>query len=248
MNIAGHDELKSHLKALKDNADAYKKNLVTVPSFLMNISRSNGQTFVAEFITLYLYENELRSFHALNEMKEYRLDGTLKQIKHIFKDIKCNAVYTNEFEGVVSIDFSALADYVNEYQVDYFIEEIGIVAQNATMIFYYDKSKGKSIEVIKDRIIKKISNCIDITVLPYTLEEYAEIVLENLSDRGVDVECGREMKQLLCKIIDSNHVTTAKQAVALAERLVLSADYSSLIPKIDYETLAKYFGSGFKVA
>ena len=155
MNIAGHDELKTHLKAIKDNADAYMKCGAKVPNFAMNITKDNGQTHVAEMITMYLHDNNLRKFHAINEMKEYRLDGTMKQIKEVFKDIRCNAVYTNEFEGVIAIDISALAEHVNESQVDYFVEEIKKVAQDATVIIYYDDSLGKQILFIKDRIVKE---------------------------------------------------------------------------------------------
>ena len=54
------------------------------------------------------------------------------------------------------------------------------------------------------------------------------------------------MKQLLAEIINSNHVTTAKQAVDVAEKIVLLADYSNLIPRIDYKMLNNHLESGLK--
>lgn len=247
MNIVGHDELKTQLKTLKDNANAYIKCGVKVPNLVMNIKRGNGQSYVAEKYTMFLHDNNLRKFHAIDDMKEYRLDGTMKKTRQVFEDIRCNAVYTNEFEGVVAIDISPLTEYVNESQVDYFVEEIRRVAENATVIIYFDDSLGKQITYIKDRLINEMGNCLEIAVLPYTIEEYAEIIVNNLRERGVDVEWGREMEQLLCKIIDSNHVTTAKQAVCVAEKLVLLADYNNLIPRLDCKMLNKYFGSGLRV-
>ena len=171
---------------------------------------------------------------------EYRLDGSLKQIKQVFEDIRSRAVYTNSFCGVVAVDISALSEHVNETQTDYFIEKIGEVADTATVLIFYDDSLGKRIVLIKDRIIEAVGKCIDIQFTAYTVEEYADIVVENLRDRGFSVDYGPEMKMLLCKIIDSENVTTAKQAVSTAESLVFVADYSDFVPRLDSKMLVNY--------
>lgn len=248
MDFIGHNELKEHLKALSDNADAYRRCSVKVPNFVMNIPRGNGQSFVAENITVFLHDHELRNFPELDEMKEYRLDGTMAQTKKVFEDIRSNAVYTNEFEGVIAIDVSALAEYVNESQTDYFVEQICEVSKDATVIIYYDDSLGKQINIVKERIVTEMGNCIDINVPPYTLEEYAEIIVDNMLERGVDVVLDQDMGKILFNIIASYNVTTAKQAIGVAEKLILLADYSSYAPRLDLKALKKHFGSGISAA
>ncbi len=248
MNIAGHEGLKHHLNGIKENSEAYRRGGAKLPHVNMNLYPGNGQTAVSEFCTFFLYDYNLRAFHGSDKMKEYRLDGSLDNLKRMVEDIKSNAVYTNEFEGVIAIDYSALADYANEYQVDYFLEQLERISRDATLILYYDDRLGKPIESIKESVIKAVSNCIDISVLPYSLREYSQIVTSNLLERGINVECSNSMEQMLCKIIESYSVTTAKEAANVAEQLVTLADYSELAPKLDSKTLSKHYGIGIRVA
>ena len=244
MKLVGLEDLKNSMSEIISKADAYKKGGAQVPHVVMNLTHDNGQSIVADYITSVLYENNLRRFCGLDILLEYRVDGSLKQLRQIFEDIEGNAVYTNEYEGVVAVDISALSEYINEYQVDYFVEHIEQVARNATVIIYYDASLGKRMQLIKDRVVDAIGNCIDVPVVPYSQKEYSEIVVQNILDRGIEVDIGEELENILCRVVDKYHVTSAKQAVAVAENLVFCADYSEFTPRIDSKIVSEHFGNG----
>ena len=104
MKVVGLEGVKKEMDRITAQAEAYRKGGAKVPNIVVNISKDNGQSYVADYITSVLYEYKLRKFCGLDMILEYRLDGTLKNVKQVFEDIAGNAVYTNEFEGVVAID------------------------------------------------------------------------------------------------------------------------------------------------
>lgn len=243
MKLVGLEGLKNSMSEIISKADAYRKGGAQVPHVVMNLTHDNGQSIVADYITSVLYENNLRKFCGLEILLEYRVDGSLKQMKKIFEDIASNAIYTNEYEGVVAMDISALSEYVNEFQVDFFLEHVGLVAQNATVIIYYDASLGKRMQIIKERVIDAIGSCIDVPVAPYSQKEYSEIVVQNILDRGIDVDTSDDLENVVRRVVDTYHVTSAKQAVAVAEDLVFCADYSNFTPRIDSKMVSKHFSN-----
>ena len=243
MKLVGLEDLKNTMSEIVSKADAYKKGGAQIPHMVMNLTHDNGQSIVADYITSVLYENNLRKFCGLDILLEYRVDGSLKQMKQIFEDISSNAVYTNEYEGVVAIDISALSEYINEFQVDYFVKNIGSVSQTATVIIYYDESIGKRMQLIMERVVEAMGNCIDVSVAPYSAKDYSEIVVQNIIERGIEVDT-EEMEDILCKVVKKYHVASAKQAVAVAEDLVFCADYSSFTPRIDSKMVSEHFSNG----
>ena len=244
MNLVGLESLKTAMSEIVSKADAYRKGGAKVPHVVMNLTHENGQSIVANYISSVLYENRLRKFCGLDILLEYRVDGNLRKMKRIFEDIASNAVYTNEYEGVVALDISELSEFINEFQVDYFVEQIGSVAQNATVIIYYDASLGKRMQIIKERVVNTIGNCIDVPVTPYSQKEYFEIVVQNIIDRGIEVDTGDDLKNILCRVMDTYHVTSARQAVAVAEDLAFYADYSHFTPRINSKMVSEHFTTG----
>lgn len=244
MRIVGLKELKRQLETIEEKADVYRKGGAKVPNIVMNLTCGNGQSIVADYITSALYENNLRKFCGLDNMLEYRFDGTLKQMKQVFEDIASNAVYTNEYEGVVAVDISALAGYINEFQIEYFIEKIVDISQNATLIVYYDASIGKRMQIVKDRTIMAIgNNCIDIFVKPYSFKEYSEMIVQDIREKGIEIECEKELKIALCKVLEKHPVKNAKQAAAVANDLAFCVDYGSFTSRINVNRLNEYFDS-----
>ena len=241
MRIVGLYDLKSNITEIISNSDAYKKGGAHIPHMFMNLTHENGQSTVADYITSKINENNLRKFCGLDTLLEYRLSGELAQLKRVFEDVKNNAVYRNAYEGVVAIDISALSEYINEYQVDYFIEQIEQIGRNATLIIYYDKSLGKRMKLIKESVIQSLGNCIDITVDPYSIEELAEIVVEDIKKRGIKVDSDEELEMMLCDVVEKNNVKSAKQAVAVAEELTFYVDYSGITPEINAKIIGEHF-------
>lgn len=241
MKVVGLDGVKREMDRITAQAEAYRKGGAKVPNIVVNISKENGQSYVADYITSVLYEHRLRKFCGLDMILEYRLDGTLKNVKQVFEDIASNAVYTNEYEGVVAIDVSALSEYVNESQVDFLVNHIAEVAQSATVIIYYNEDLGKRMEIVKDRICKALGNFIAIHVEPYSVREYSEIAVQSIKERGIDIESEEELETILCYVVGDKHVTNVKEAVAVAEDLAFCTDYSGFIPKINIDKVNKFF-------
>ena len=106
MNLVGLESLKTAMSEIVSKADAYRKGGTKVPHVVMNLTHENGQSIVANYITSVLYENRLRKFCGLDILLEYRVDGNLRKMKRIFEEIASNAVYTNEYDGVVALEIS----------------------------------------------------------------------------------------------------------------------------------------------
>ena len=247
MKIVGLDGVKKEMDKITAQAETYRKGGAKVPNIIVNLTRDNGQSYVADYITSVLHEYKLRKFCGLDMILEYRLDGTLKNVKQVFEDISSNAVYTNEYEGVIAIDVSALSEYVNEFQIDFFVEHISTVSQRATVIIYYNKELGKRMEIVKERICKALGNFIEIHVEPYSVKEYSEIAVQSIKERGIDIESEKELEHLLCYVVGDKHVSNAKEAVAVAEELAFCADYSGFVPKIDISKVNEFFSISEKV-
>lgn len=241
MKIVGLDNVIEELNKIVDNRDSYCKGGAKVPHLVMNLPQKNGQSFVAGCITSVLEDYKLRKFCGLDKLLEYRLDGSLKGIKRVFEDISGNAVYTNEYEGVVIIDICALSEHVNEYQVDYFIENISVVAQTATVIIYYDNSYGKKMELVKNRVCQALGNYIDIDIKPYSFVDFSEIVVNNIKERGFEIDSEDELITLLCDIVKDKNVSNVKEVLKIAEKLTFCANYDESNPLIETNKVREFY-------
>ena len=240
--VIGMEGIKKEINKIEEQADAYRIWGVKIPHIIANITPKNGQTYVAEYITSILQTYKLRKFCGLDALREYKLDGTLKNVKQVFEDISRSAVYTNEFEGVIAVDVSALSGFTNEYQVDFFADHIAKVGENATVIIYYNDKLGKCMEAIKDRICSVIGKCVEIHVEPYSVREFSEIVVECLEERGIEIEqVGEELRNLICWAVNDRNISTAKEAAEVAEELMFYVAHKENIPKIDLGGAADHF-------
>ena len=240
--VIGIEGIKKEMNKMEKQADAYKIWGVKIPHIIANLTPKNGQTYVAEYITSILQTYKLRKFCGLDALREYKLDGTLKNVKQVFEDISRSAVYTNEFEGVIAIDVSALSGFTNEYQVDFFVDHIAKVGETATVIIYYNDKLGKCMEVIKDRICNAIGKYVEIHVEPYSVWEFSEIVMECLKKRGIEIEqINEELRSFICWVVNDRNISTAKEAAEVAEELLFYVDHKENIPPIDIRRAADYF-------
>ena len=240
--IIGMESIKKEMKKIVEQIDSYRIEGVKVPHIIANLTPKNGQTYVAEYITSVLQMYKLRKFCGLDALLEYKLDGTLKNAKHVIEDISKNAVYTNEFEGVVAVDVTALSGFVNENQVDFFVNHIAKIGENATVIIYYNDKRGKCMEAITGKICNVIGKYVNIHVTPYSIQEFSVIVVECLRERKIDIEeVEKELRNLICWLINNRNISNAKEAAEIAEELLFYVDYKENIPKINIRRAANYF-------
>lgn len=243
MRVIGLDKVKSEMDRIVAKAETYRKSGAKIPDFVINLPQKNGQSYTADYIATVLYDNNLRRFCGLDIVLEYRPDGSLKSIKKMFEDISASAVYTNEYEGVVAVDISKLSEYINEFQVDYFVEKISEVSESATVIIFYDKEIGKRVEVVKNRVCSVLSNCVEIDVEPYSEMELSEIAVENIRERGIDIDIQteNELISVVCNVVKIKNVINAKEAVKMADELSLCVDYSDSNPKIEMNRVIEFY-------
>lgn len=232
--VIGMDNIKTEMKMLVDNSNAYKKGGARVPNYIINLDAGNGQTFTTETITDVLVNNRLREFHGLDEYLEYKPDGTMANIKWMFADIADNAVYDNGYKGVVSVDVTKLANVQNGFEMKYFEEHLKEVSETATIIVYCSTSLGNKGIKLKDKIRSMIGNVKEIDICEYTSFDLADMVIQNISERGIDIPDKNKVTKILSDVISKTEVKSAKAAVGLAEKLVFYADYSELVPVLNF--------------
>ncbi len=244
--VIGMTNIKMEMNSLLVHSDAYKKGGANVPNYYITMEEGNGQTHVTEAITDLLANHKLREFHGLDEFLEYRTDGTLSNIKWIFADIDDNAVYDNGYKGVVAIDVTKLVNNQNGYEMKYFEEHISLLSKTATIILYCSKTTGLKAEKLRTRLCDVIGNdkVKIIEEYKYSSLEYAQMVICNIEERGIKVPNKNRIIKVLSEVITDKEVKNAKSAVELAEKLVFYADYSGIIPVLDFGE-AKNFKENF---
>ena len=244
--VIGMTDVKMKMnKLVEEDADACKRARGRVPDFFITMDAGNGQTFVTEAITDVLASHRLREFHGLDEFLEYRTDGTLSNIKWIFADIDDNAVYDIGYKGVVAIDVTKLANNQNGYEMKYFEEHLAIVSQTATIILFCSKSAGLKGDKLRNRLCDVIGKdkMQVIDEYKYSSNDYARMIVQNIEERGIEVSNVEKVIKVLSEVIRDKEVINAKSAVALAEQLVFFADYSRVIPVLDFGEAKKFKNS-----
>lgn len=235
MRLIGMNAVKSILSEIVKKGDAYKRGKACIPSLIIMMNPGNGQTYITEAITDILSEFELREFHGLDEYLEYKPDGSKESIDWMFSDIEDNAIYDNEYKGVVSVDISQLTGVINQYQVRYFEENIRRVSENATVILYCSTKLGVKGDKLVNRLKEALNNVKVIEPYMFTPKDYAEMIVQNILERGIEVKDEEKIIKVLGEAVSEKDVKCAKDAIRLAEQLVFYADYTMAVPKLSFE-------------
>lgn len=234
IRFIGMNEIKKEMLNLIKYEDVYKKSNAKIPHFAIMLDSGNGQTYITEVVTDVLVNHELREFHGIDEYLEYKTDGTLSNLKLMFSDIDDNAIYDNAYKGVVAIDVSKIAGVQNEYQMKYLEEQLKKVSETATIVLYYATTLGKRGETLIRRLCDVIGNVRIIKHEEYTAHELAEMVVQNILERGIVVSDEDKVVKVLSEVVAQSEIKSAKAAVMMAEKLVFYADYSKPIPVLNF--------------
>jgi len=232
----GTKELTSVLSEMCKTKNAYRHCGVTPPHYIVTLDAGNGQTTVVRYITDVMRVNNIRRFGGLDQYLEYKLDGSLDNIKQMFSDIRTCAVYTNDYEGVIAVDICALASCVNE-QGEFFVSEISKISETATLIFFIGNNPSRGTLLLVEKLKKAIPNINYIHIKPYSVEELTEIAVREIDERGVVVEKDCEFYDILKDAIHFNQCKAVKDILQLVEKIIKSADFSGYSPKITAESL-----------
>lgn len=238
--MVGLDNLKKCLEELNNNKHVYQWSDIRFNNFLISMERGNGYSFITDYVTDYLYDNKLISFAELDKSMEYKLNGTYKQLVDVFLDIKERAVYTNRFEGLISIDITDLALYINESQTDYFFEQYEKLSEAATVLLFIDRTKGGKYERLYSLMLEKITNIDVFEIENYSENELAEITFEKLEDMGIATDDREALIEAIKELMPNmGNIRLAKDTINLAKQIAMKADYSKFVPFISKDDIKK---------
>lgn len=232
--MIGMDPVKKMLSELVKYKEIYRRGNVQIPHMIIQMAPGNGQTYTTEAITDVLSEYKLREFRGLDEYLEYKPDESKTAIEWMFSDIEDNAIYENSYKGVVSVDVSGLVNVMNQYQMKYFEENIEKVAKNATVILYCSPNLGAKGDKLMHRLNEVLDRSKILDLYVFTPEDYAEMIVQNVEDRGIVVKDKKKVTQVLSEIVFEKEIASAKDAVHLAEQLIFYADYTREPPVLSF--------------
>ena len=226
LDFYGVDGVMDEMKNILRDKLVYTNRVASLPNFIL-LDGGDGQTYITEVITDMLVSNKLRDFNGLDEYVEYKPEGALPYIKWMFSDIEDNAIYGNEYKGVVSIDVSRLVNYQNEYQVEYFLTHLKRVAKHATLILFCDTTLGEKGERLISTLRKTLAKVDVISVEKKSSRDYACIIAQNIIDRGIENTVARD-------------INSVREAIACSEKLAFGADYSVKPPLLTIKATQKF--------
>lgn len=228
----GLSAIKRVIENVCAHPDAYHRYGMAPGHYIVNLDAGNGQTTLTSYISDMFMSAGVRHFGGLDLFLEYRLDGTMQQLKRVLGNIKACAVYTNEYEGVIAIDISGLAPHINETQTTLFLDEVKKTAASATMVFYVPSIPSRNTAALVKRLQEAVETVSVVTVQPYTQEALSEIVMAPVEDSGVEAERSAEMQDAILQAITADEVKTVKDAKRLISELVKLADFKQFTPQL----------------
>lgn len=245
LDFYGIDGVMDEMQNILRDKQVYTNRVANLPNFIILLDEGDGQTYITEVITDILVNNKLRDFNGLDEYLEYKPDGALPYIKWMFSDIEDNAIYGNEYKGVVSIDVSRLVNYQNEYQMEYFMTHLKIVVKSATVILYCDTNLEKKGERMIATLRKTLAKSDVISVDKKSSHDYARIIAQNIIDRGIDIQDKEGVVKILeCTV--ARDINSVREAIDWSEKLAFGADYSIKPPLLTIKAAQKFGNTNCK--
>ena len=154
--IVGLQGAVNCLEQICANQEVYRRFNV-LPHLLMALDAGDGQSTFTRFFARNAAQHQLRHFGGMDTYLEFTLTGEMTQLQSVFQQIRDCAVYTNEYEGIIALDISALANCINEAQIPYFLEQVKRCAAHATMIFYIPRTPSRNLNLL----VSKLRSCVD---------------------------------------------------------------------------------------
>lgn len=218
--------LRSAVEEICGSAAAYRRGSVAPCHFILALDSGNGRTTLVQHMTDMFLSHRIRHFGGLDPFLEYKLDGSMAQLKQVLGSIRDSAVYTNRFNGIVALDVAAMAAHINEPAGQLFLTEITELAEEATLIFFFPGTMNRNMELLADKISKALDNVQIIPLPDYTEDELARIAEAAIEDSGVEILDQAEFHEAMKEIILSCGIRSAREATRLAAKVIRFADYT----------------------
>lgn len=235
--------LVQKIEDICSNADSYRRCGNQPKHFLINLDPGNGQSTVAAYVSDAFHAFRIRSFGGLDRFLEYRLDGTMSQLKATLSDIRACAVYTNEYEGVIAIDITGLASHLNETQVSVFLKNLPAIGRHATFLIFVPSVPGKNMIHLIEKVRLVLGHDLEmVKVSQYTQWDLAQIVKLLLDEAGIDLECSAEIDNCILNVIRFTGAVNVKDAQQLVQAMAKGASFDSFCPVLTPDRIRAAFG------
>ncbi len=243
MNIdkpIGMESFLNELEQMLEHKDAYGRFGVPLPSFCISVDAGDGRTTLVKYYSKFLRCFEMCEFSGRESFLEFVLDGSMEQMKRVFKKIRDEEGTKNNFQGVVAIDPMKLAGHLGEDIVTYFLDTISEISKHASVILYCPRVCNRNEKSLIEMMQNTIRNMKAIYIPLYTKEELVMLMKSKLEEHGIEAE--EDIEDVLCALIENNKLCTAKEASDLAVHLIPCANYSYFIPRLEKEMLKDVLG------
>lgn len=205
--------------------------------FVIYLDAGNGQSTLAEYMTDVFCQNHLRHFGGREHSLEYRMDGSMSQLKQVLSDIDANASYTNHYEGMIFMDISGFSKHVNEAQTDMLLKAVQEMGMHATLIFYVPTVPDRNLDKLIMKLHDALEEVVEFRPKPYTAVQITGIILRMLNATGVLIERPREVSTHILEMVHSTNARNIKDAKKLTRQLRRCVDYTGIRPTLSLRNL-----------
>lgn len=205
--------------------------------YIIHMDAGSGQSTLTEYMSDIFYRNRIRHFGGRERFLEYRLDGSLSQLRQVLEDIDANACYTNHFEGIIALDIAGLAHFVNQTQTEVFLKALPELGKHATMVFFTPTVPKRNLDRLIARVQEVLGDVMVFRPAPYNAEHLTGIILHALDEYGIVLDCSEELYDCIMDLVRSTGTGTVREAHQLARKLGRCADRTGLRPTLSAEDL-----------
>lgn len=226
------------------HSDIFRRCGVKPNHFLINLDTGNGRTTLTTFVSDAFHSFGIRHFGGLDRFLEFTLDGTMAQLKEVLNDIRSCAVYTNEYEGVISIDISAMAAHLNESQLSTFLKALPVIGEHATLILYVPSKINRNMTLLIEKVCAALGEKLEVVkVEAYSEQNLVDIIKELIDETGVSLEDDADIDSCILAAVRQTGARTVKDAKQMAQVMVKNANFNHFIPVLTSELINSAFNT-----
>lgn len=232
------------VKRVCEKADIYKATRQKPPHFVLNMEDADRQHIFTKFVVQAYRQCGVMDFFELDDFIEFTLDGSYGQLEDVFAELEGYAVFTNNFQGIVAMDITKLAEHLNETQVINFFHYVK-KSENTVFLFYISMKGMKRNGVnLANKVISEIPNIEYIRMASYTVEEISAITLQMVEDADIIVRKSEKamITQMIPKKVEACGFSTIKEVRTLARQLILHAEMKEAKAYLDVKKVSEVCG------
>ena len=209
-------------------ADIYRAIRQKPPHFVLTMEDRESQSVFTKYVAEMYREHGVMDFFELDDFVEFSLDGSFSQLEDVFNDLKGYAVYSNDFQGIVAMDITKLAEHLHETQLNNFLDYVK-AAEDTVFLFYISMKKmNRNGANLVHKVVTEIPNTRSIEIAPYTAKELSEMILQMVEESDIIVRKSEKeiIMQMIQMKVEACGLATRGEAKMLARQLMLSAEVS----------------------